>query len=140
MNESVRDIPWREWYDALAKPSWTPEPQTIGTIWSILYPIILVTFGIVFVQAARQKIPAVVAIPFAINLIANLIFSPIQFQLRNLPLASVDILIVWSTIIWMMVAIWPYSKLIAVAQLPYFVWVSIATVLQLSITWMNRSA
>jgi len=25
-----------------------------------------------------------------------------------------------------------------VAQVPYFIWVSIATVLQLSITWMNR--
>ena len=28
---------------------------------------------------------------------------------------------------------------VALAQVPYFVWVSIATVLQLSITWMNRS-
>jgi len=27
---------------------------------------------------------------------------------------------------------------VAVAQVPYFIWVSIATVLQLSITWMNR--
>ena len=26
---------------------------------------------------------------------------------------------------------------VAVAQVPYFLWVSIATVLQLSITWMN---
>jgi tryptophan-rich sensory protein len=25
------------------------------------------------------------------------------------------------------------------AQLPYFIWVSIATVLKLSITWMNRT-
>jgi tryptophan-rich sensory protein len=28
---------------------------------------------------------------------------------------------------------------VALAQVPHFVWVSIATVLQLSITWMNRS-
>ncbi len=131
-------MPWREWYDALAKPSWTPAPATIGLIWSILYPIILVTFGFVFVQAIRGKLPWRVALPFAINLVANLIFSPIQFQLRNLPLASADILIVLGTIPWMMLAVWPHHRWVAFAQVPYLVWVSIATVLQLVITAWNR--
>ncbi len=128
---------WRNWYDSLAKPSWTPEPATIGLIWQILYPIILVSFGFVFVQAIRKKVPWKVALPFGINLVANLIFTPIQFGLRNLPLAAVDILVVWGTIIWMMVVVWKQHKWVAVAQVPYFVWVSIATVLQLSITWSN---
>ena len=128
---------WREWYDSLWKPNWTPEPATIGLIWQILYPIIIVTFGFVLVQAIRKKIPWMVALPFAINLIANLIFTPIQFGLGNLPLAAVDILIVWGTIIWMMVAIWRRNRWVAAAQVPYLVWVSIATVLQLSITWNN---
>ena len=100
-------MPWREWYDALAKPSWTPGPATIGLIWSILYPIIIVTFGFVFVQMIRGKLPWRAALPFAINLGANLIFSPIQFRMRNLPLASADILIVLGTIPWMMASIWP---------------------------------
>lgn len=128
---------WVEWYDSLAKPSWTPAPATIGLIWQILYPVILVSFGFVFVQAARRKLPWRVALPFAVNLVANLIFTPIQFGLRNLPLASVDILIVWVTILWMMVAVWRHHRWVAVAQVPYLVWVSTATVLQLSITWMN---
>ena len=131
---------WIDWYNSLAKPGWTPSPSTIGLIWQILYPIIVVTFGFVFVQAMRKKLPWWVAVPFAINLVANVIFMPILAGLRNLPLASVDILIVWGTIIWMMVAIWPHYRWIAVAQVPYFVWVSIATVLQLSITWMNWKA
>ena len=131
-------MPWREWYDALAKPSWTPAPATIGLIWSILYPIILVTFGFVFVQAIRGKLPWRVALPFAINLVANLIFSPIQFQLRNLLLASADILIVLGTIPWMMLAVWPHHRWVAAAQIPYLIWVSIATVLQLLITAWNR--
>ncbi len=126
-----------EWYNSLEKPSWTPEPSTIGFIWQIIYPIIMVTFGFVFVQAIRKKIPWPVALPFAINLVANLVFTPIQFGMRNLPLAAVDIVIVWATIIWMTVVIWKHYKWVAVAQVPYFVWVSIATVLQLSITWSN---
>jgi tryptophan-rich sensory protein len=101
--------------------------------------VILATFGYVFVQAARDRLPLVVALPFAINLAANLLFTPIQFGMRNLPLAAVDILLVWATILWMMLAVWPHHRWVAVAQVPYFIWVSIATVLQLSITWMNRS-
>jgi tryptophan-rich sensory protein len=128
---------WRAWYDSLAKPPWTPAPSTIGLIWQILYPIILVSFGFVFVQAIRKKLPWRVALPFGINLVANLIFTPIQFGLRNLPLAAVDILIVWATILWMIAAVWRHYRWVAIAQGPYFVWVSIATVLQLSITAMN---
>lgn len=127
-----------DWYDALLKPSWTPEPAFIGRMWQVLYPIIIVTFGFVFLQVVRSKIPKGVAIPFAINLLANLAFTPIQFGLRNLPLATIDILIVWGTILWMSRSVWRHYKWVAVAQLPYFAWVSVATVLQVSITWMNR--
>jgi tryptophan-rich sensory protein len=126
-----------EWYNSLAKPAWTPAPATIGLIWQILYPIILLSFGFVFVQAFRGKVPWWVAVPFAINLLTNLIFMPILAGLRNLPLASADILLVWATIIGTMIIVWKHYKWVAVAQVPYFVWVSIATVLQLSITWMN---
>jgi benzodiazapine receptor len=128
---------WMEWYDALDKPNWTPPPATIGLIWQILYPIILVSFGFIFVQAMRKKLPWMVAVPFAINLTANILFTPIQFGLRSLPLAAVDILVVWATIVWMMVAVWRHYRLVAVAQVPYLIWVSIATILQLSITWNN---
>jgi tryptophan-rich sensory protein len=130
---------WMTWYNSLAKPAWTPAPSTIGLIWQILYPIILASFGFVMVQASRGKISWLVALPFIINLIANLIFTPIQFGMRNMPLAAVDILIVWGTIIWMMAAIYRSYPIVAVAQLPYLIWVSIATVLQIAITTMNWS-
>lgn len=126
-----------EWYNALAKPNWTPDGGTIGLIWACLYPVIAVSFGFMFVQAVRGKIPRSVAVPFAINLVANLIFTPIQFGLRNLPLAAVDILVVLGTIVWAMAAAWPQARWVAAAQLPYLVWVGIATVLQLSITAAN---
>lgn len=128
---------WLTWYNGLEKPSWTPAPATIGMIWQILYPIILVSFGFVFVQMFRGKVGWIIALPFAINIVANLIFTPIQFGMRNLPLAAVDIVIIWVTIIWLTVAIWPHYRWVSLAQIPYFVWVSLATVLQLSITAMN---
>lgn len=54
-----------------------------------------------------------------------------------LHLAAVDIVIVWATIIWLALAIGQHYRWIVVAQVPYFVWVSIAMVIQLSITIMN---
>jgi benzodiazapine receptor len=125
------------WYDNLSKPGWTPSPGTIGLIWKILYPIILVSLGFVFYKAFRGGVPWIVALPFIINLIANILFMPIFAGLRNVPLAAADILIVLATIIWMIVAIWPHYRWVAAAQVPYLVWVSIATVLQLTITVRN---
>lgn len=128
---------WIEWYESLIKPSWTPEPATIGLMWQILYPIIFVTFAFVFVQAIRRKVPWKATLPFAINLVANLAFTPIQFGLRSLFWAAADILVVWATILWMIFAIWKFYKWVAVAQIPYLAWVSVATTLQLSISWAN---
>ena len=128
---------WIEWYNSLAKPTWTPAPATISLIWALLYPVIAAGFGFVFVQAFRRKVPGRVALPFAVNLVANLLFMPIFAGLRSVPLGAADIVIVWATLVWCVVAVWPHARWVAVAQVPYFVWVSIATVLQLSITAMN---
>ena len=128
---------WIDWYNSLLKPSWTPAPSTISLIWMILYPIILVSFGFVFIQALRRKVGWKVAVPFAVNLVANLLFMPIFAGLRNVPLAAADILIVWVSIIWCVIAVWPVYKWVGAAQVSYFVWVSLATLLQFSIAAMN---
>ena len=125
------------WYDALVKPAWTPPARTISLIWTILYPVIAVSFGFVIYQSGRGRLPWIVAFSFIINLLANLFFFPFFSGLRNLPLATVDILIVWGTLVWMIVAVWPHFRWVAFAQLPYLAWVSIATVLQVSILVKN---
>src|SRR3954452_20390989 len=99
---------WMEWYDALAKPSWTPSKPTIRPIWALLYPVLAVSFGFVFVQALRGKLPWRVALPFAVNLAANLSFMPIFAGLRDVPLAAADIVVVWATILWCAAAVWPH--------------------------------
>jgi hypothetical protein len=64
-------------------------------------------------------------VPFAINLVSNLLFMPIFAGLRIVPLACLDILIVWATIVWCVVAVWRLQRWVALAQGPYFMWVSI---------------
>ena len=128
---------WMQWYESLEKPAWTPQPETIGFIWQVLYPIILISFSYVFLKAVRGAIPWAVALPFAVNLVANLAFTPILFGLRSLVLASFDIVVVLTTIVLGMGMIWRYHRWVAVVQVPYLIWVAIATCLQLAITQMN---
>lgn len=125
------------WYATLVKPCFAPPSYLFGIVWSILYPIIFISFAYVFYLAWKKKIPRLSALPFVLNLIFNFAFSPIQFGLQNNYLAAIDIIAVLSTLIWATIAIWKYSKIIGIAQLPYLAWVSFATVLQLSITWLN---
>ncbi len=125
------------WYRALKKPSWAPHESVFGQVWSVIYPIIFAVNIYVIVLLAQDKISTKTALPFWLNLGFNLIFTPIQFGLRNNFLAVVDILLVLATIIWSMIAIWPYQKFIAIAFIPYLVWVCIATTLQISILLKN---
>ena len=131
MNESA-------WYQELIRPSWAPPSWLFGPVWSVLYLLIAISFGYVFYQIYQGAIPKVITIPFVLNLIFNFSFTYFQFGLKNNVLASVDILLVWGTIIWFMVAIWPYVKWVALVNVPYLAWVSFATVLQLTITYLNR--
>lgn len=125
------------WYQMLIKPTWSPPAWLFGPVWTVLYVIIAISFGSVFYKAFMKQIPWLVALPFVLNLIFNLLFTPIQFGLQNNLLAAIDILLVLGTLVWAMIAIWPHTRWITYAQIPYLLWVSFATALQLSITYLN---
>jgi len=125
------------WYASLIKPTWAPPAWLFGPVWTVLYILIGISFGRVFMLAWRGKIDKIIALPFALNLILNFAFSPIQFTLQNNFLAAIDILLILGTLIWGMIAIYRYEKWLTYIQIPYLVWVSFATILQLTITYLN---
>jgi len=127
-----------QWYAQLIKPSWAPPAWLFGPVWSVLYLGIAISFSATAILFFRGKIPFIVLLPFILNLVFNFAFSPIQFGLRSNVLASVDILLVLATLVWAIVAIRPAAPWIAYAQLPYLAWVSFATVLQFTITYLNH--
>ena len=127
----------QEWYQSLHKPAWAPDQAVFGQVWTPLYIIIALVNVFVLRAVVSGKLAVSQALPFWINLGANIAFSPIQFGLRNNWLALIDIMIVLVTIIWAMIAIWSYNRLLSIAFIPYLVWVIIATTLQFSIVIMN---
>lgn len=127
-----------EWYATLIKPEWAPPAFLFGPVWAVLYAVIIVSFGYVAYLWWKRRISFPVALPFLLNSVFNLAFSPIQFGLQNNLLAAVDILLVLATLVWALVSIWPRVRWVALANIPYLLWVSFATVLQFTITWLNR--
>lgn len=128
----------KDWYKTLRKPSSAPPSWVFGPVWTVLYLLIAVSFGFVGYQAYHGALPLYVLALFICNLLTNFAYSPIQFRLHNLVLATFDILLVWVSLILALINIYLYFPWVAWINIPYLLWVSFATVLQLTITFMNR--
>jgi len=126
------------WYSQLIKPTWAPLSWLFGPVWSVLYILIAISFGKVFILLFQKQINFWVALPFILNLVFNFAFTPIQFGLKNNLFAAIDIILVLITLIWAMIAIYPHVKWVTYIQIPYLLWVTFATILQLTITYINR--
>ena len=127
------------WYQTLSKPLWAPPSWVFGPVWSVLYVIIALTYGAVFYKVYTGTIPVIVAVPFVLNLIFNIAFTPLQFGLQSNILAAIDIVCVLTTLAWALFAVYPYAPWIAYSNIPYLAWVCFATILQLTITYLNYS-
>ena len=125
-------------YRSYKKPSWAPPPWIFSPVWTVLYILILISFGAVFYEAAINVLPWAVALPFALNLVFNFAFTWLQFGLKKNMLATSDVLLVWVTLVWGMTAVYPYAHWIAYMNIPYLLWVSFASVLQITVTFLNR--
>jgi benzodiazapine receptor len=125
------------WYSQLIRPTWAPPSWLFGPVWSVLYFLIAISYGYTGYLFFTKRISFWILLPFILNLIFNFAFTPLQFGLQNNLLAAVDILLVLGTLIWAMVAIYPYAPWVTYINIPYLAWVSFATVLQLTITYLN---
>jgi tryptophan-rich sensory protein len=125
------------WYSTLIKPSFAPPAWVFGPVWSILYLLIAISYGYVFYLYFKDKISFWVFLPFVLNLIFNFAFTPIQFGLQNNLLAAIDILFVVGTLIWSLYVIFPYASWVSYINIPYLLWGLFATVLQLTVTYLN---
>ncbi len=124
-------------YATYIKPDWAPPAWLFGPVWTILYAIIAISFGYVIYKWWKGEISWKMVLPFKLNILFNLLFTPIQFGLQNNFLAAIDILLVLGTLIWAMIAVWKKYRWVALVNIPYLAWVGFATILQLTITYLN---
>lgn len=127
----------RVWYELLEKPWFAPEPWIFGVAWGIIYPLIFIAFSIAIYQAAKGKISQGIFLPLMLNVVFNLSFTYVQFTLQNNLLAMLWISIVLITLGFVMYYLWPKQKLAFALLVPYALWGTFATILQITITSIN---
>ncbi|OGL22253.1 hypothetical protein A2707_02895 [Candidatus Saccharibacteria bacterium RIFCSPHIGHO2_01_FULL_45_15] len=129
---------YRSYYTSLVLPSWAPPSDIFGIVWPVLYILIAISFGYaVYKISIKKQWRSRLLLPIGINLLANALYTPLFFNLQLPLLATIDIVIVLATIIWIMVVFWPLKRWVSLAQIPYLLWVSFATCLQIAIVLAN---
>ena len=124
------------WYTTIRKPSWTPPNWIFGPVWSLLYILMGIALGLILNTRHPLKKKAVLI--FIIQFILNLAWSFIFFYQQMIGLAVVDILFMLGSII---LTIFYFNKINRVAAsllIPYLLWVSFASFLNLAIYLLNR--
>lgn len=122
-----------EWYQSLEKPFFNPPSWLFGPVWTTLYVMIGVAGARIWQRAPKS---AAMQLWFA-QMAFNLMWSPAFFGLQNPELALVVIAGMLATIIAFMVKAKPIDGISTMLFVPYLAWVSFASVLNLSIAWLN---
>lgn len=128
---------YQEFYQSIEKPFFAPPDWAFGVAWGIIYPLIAIAGIYLGYLVYKNRAPKSLLVIFGINLIANFLFTPIQLGLDPLWPASLDILVILGTLVYLEYKIWSYSKIIFTLLLPYLLWGGFATVLQLTIMFTN---
>lgn len=118
------------WYAGLNKPVFSPPNWVFGPVWTILYILMGISLYLVW---QKKKIPPV----FWVQLILNALWSTIFFGLKNPGLALVDIIALWIAIILTIKSFYKINKFAGKLLIPYFLWVSFATILNLFTVPLN---
>jgi len=127
-----------EMYQTMLKPEWSPPGWLFGPVWTVLYVLIIISYGYVIWQVFQKHLSWTILIPFVINIIANVLFTYLRFTQNNLLLWLIDIAVVLITIIITMIVIWPHHRWVAYMQIPYLLRVCFASVLATSVFLLNR--
>jgi len=131
------------WYDSLNKPFFTPPGWLFGPAWTILYILMGGSFRIIWQMVAIGRYPTIIKfarrglIIFLIHFIFNLAWTPIFFGLHMPVLALAVILIILGLIIILIRHFFRLDRLSAFLLIPYLLWVSFATALNLAIVILN---
>ncbi|MFB6089080.1 MAG: TspO/MBR family protein [Candidatus Aenigmatarchaeota archaeon] len=125
------------WYLNLTKPWFQPPGWLFGPVWTILYILMGISLYLIWKRGFKEtKIKKAVYI-FLIQLFLNGLWSFAFFGFQDLLLSSINIIVLW---ILLLMTIWKFyeiSKKAGLLLVPYLIWVTFATLLNLTIFIIN---
>jgi benzodiazapine receptor len=125
------------WYAALQKPFFSPPNWLFGPVWTLLYIMMGVAAYLVWRRGfERPEVKGALGL-YVMQLILNCAWSLVFFGLKS-PLGGLIVIVaLWVLIYLTMRRFFKISQPAGWLLLPYLLWVSFATVLNLALLMLN---
>ena len=127
------------WYPTLVKPSFNPPAWVFGPVWTVLYLMMGVAAYLVWRLGIDADGVRVALAVFVVQLTLNGLWPILFFGMHSPGWALVEIVVLWFAIGVTIRLFWIVAPAAGALLLPYWAWVSFATVLNASLWWLNRS-
>ncbi len=125
----------QSWYVTLIKPSFNPPNYLFGPVWTSLYIIMGISFYMIWSSTKSNKNKLIGIYLF--QLVLNFLWSFIFFKYHAIGIAAIEIVFLWLSILTMIMMFYKNNKWAAFINIPYLLWVSFASVLNISIYLLN---
>ena len=126
------------WYAGLNKPSWQPPNWAFGPAWTLILGLAAWSAVVAWNAAPDEAARGRVIVLFAVNALCHAAWSPLFFRLRRPDWALIEVVFLWSSLVALILGLWPIAHLASLLIVPYFLWVSFAAWLNRVIVVMNR--
>ena len=125
-----------EWFYELRKPEFNPPNEIFGPVWTILYILMGISLYVIWVSPENDNRKKALW-TFGIQLFLNFWWSIIFFSFHQIFIAIITIVALWAFIFYMIILFKKIKPAAAYLNIPYLLWVSFATILNISIWWLN---
>jgi tryptophan-rich sensory protein len=126
------------WYKTLNKPSFNPPNWLFGPVWTVLYIMIAIAAYLVWQRRVGNPLFNKARVSYFVQLLLNFTWSAVFFGMHQILWALVVITLLWISIVVNIYYFGKFSKVAAWLLVPYLLWVSFASVLNLYIYLLNR--
>ena len=126
-----------DWYETLAKPSWTPPGWVFPVVWTTLYVLMGTAAWLVWRRGKQTQGRRMALFVFIVQLVLNASWTPTFFGAHRILPALVIIALLWIAILVTILEFRPVSGVAALLLAPYLAWVSIAAALNFELWRLN---
>ena len=126
------------WYPGLKKPKYTPPNQVFGPVWTTLYILIGISIFFIWQKGLSGNNVLLAFALFWVQLVFNALWSIVFFGMKSKGGGVLIIILLWFLILATIITSFRVSIWSGVLLLPYIIWVSVATYLNVGIWWLNK--
>ena len=120
-------------YESINRPSIAPPGFIFPIVWTVLFVLMGISFANVLVKGRGRECSGI----YVLQLFANFLWSVIFFNFRAYMFSFVWLILLWVLILVMIKCFYRISPFSAYINVPYFLWVTFAGVLNFMIYILN---